>query len=318
MTEKELRQGLSACLSGAELSEERKRQVLAQMKGEEPVMKRKMSLAFVMIMALLVLTAATALAVGLTQGTVNWKGETVDDSDRVEALSTPEPGATMSPIPEDEAREARGLEILNTAQPGEFIVVEWPESGGRGYQGRSAHEKLDDPDTLADKYGLLPAPAWIPEGYVLATASVSYDAAQYELADSESDDYGLTVRRYRMVDPYVSGCWAIYQNAAGEQLSYRVELWENSDAMNFGLEGDDTVERLDVDGMDDALLFRKEALRLYMRRALDEAVPHQSVYDLFDTEGMTEEEKLPYSEIHVTIQASALSGEELAKVFTGE
>ena len=77
------------------------------------------------------------------------------------------------------------------------------------------------------------------------------------------------------------------------------------------------------DNMDDALLFVRsgandnlgwERTNLYMRSALDEPVPYRSSFSLF---GEDSEWDKPYAEVQVKIMATALSGDDLVKVQTG-
>jgi len=61
MKEHELRNALSNAVEGCQLSEYRKRQIVAQMKGEEPV-KKKLTVSVVLVMVIMLLTLSAAAA----------------------------------------------------------------------------------------------------------------------------------------------------------------------------------------------------------------------------------------------------------------
>ena len=327
MTEKQLRRGLDAGLSGAELSEQARLRVLAQVKGEEPIMKKKMSLAFVMTMALLILTATAALAVGITQGSVNWRGE--PKTDEIMARPTPEPEnpvTDMQLIDEDALDRLMG-DLAAELEPDEMLIGARRQNGEEQYAARQNGGLLASFDELDDRLGLLPRPKWIPEGYELKALSASYSAAEYELTDESGYPGGIVVSRYRGIEPFLSGFYALYENAAGERLTYSATLNENSDEMGFGVQDGDAVERLEIANMDDALLFVRsgandnlgwERTNLYMRRALDEPVPYRSSFSLFGEDYWQPEWDKPYAEVQVKIMATAMSGDDLVKVQTGK
>ena len=279
---------------------------------------------FDQVMKLLVLTAATALAVGLTQGTVNWKGENVEE-ERVMVASTLEPDEpeAMQAIDENALEQAM-IEQQSALKAGEMLIGIQIANGEAQYSGRQGAVVLTSFDELDDALGLLPQPAWIPDGYIIKSLSASYSAEEYQLADQTRYPAGISVYLYRGVQPFPSGYSATYENAAGDQLFYSARLDENSDAMDFGMYDGDTVERIEIDGMDDALLFNKEGSgagrewRLYARRELAEPVPYKSMSALFGEDYWLPEWDEPYTEPQVTITATALTDEELVKVFAGE
>ena len=61
MKEDELRNALSNAAEGCQLSEYRKRQIVAQMKGEKPV-KKKLTVSAVLVMIIMLLTLSVAAA----------------------------------------------------------------------------------------------------------------------------------------------------------------------------------------------------------------------------------------------------------------
>ena len=335
MTEEKLRQGLDACLSGAELTEKGRLRVLAQVKGEEPIMKKKMPLAFTMALTLLILTATAALAVSLTQDTVNWRGE--PNPDRIMAQPTPESGDENSPqstpapeqVPEENALEQAMIEeeMKTPLQPDEMLIGIWTVNGETEYAARQGTATLRSIDELDGAPGLLPQPAWIPEGYALVSLSASRSAAEYELIGEARCPGGVRVYRYRGVEPFLSGYCAVYENAAGERLTYSATLSENSDGMGFGVGDGDAVGRLEIAGMDDALLCRRGDVsiglgaarsELNMRRALAVPMPYRSVFSLFGEDCWLPGWDEPYTEVQVRVTATALSGDDLVKVHTGK
>lgn len=62
MKETELRQALSDAIGSCQLSEYRKRQVLAQMKGEQEPVKKKLSVSLAVVLAVMILTLGAAIA----------------------------------------------------------------------------------------------------------------------------------------------------------------------------------------------------------------------------------------------------------------
>ncbi len=334
MTEEKLRQGLDACLSRAVLNEKARLRVLAQVKGEEPIMKKKMSLAFAMVLTLLILTATAALAVSLTQYTVNWRGE--PKPDQIMAQPTPEsnedesaPQPTPGQAIEENALEQAMIEeeMKTPLQPDEMLIGTRIANSETEYAARQGTAKLGSFDDLDDALGLLPQPAWIPGGYVLVSLSASRSAAEYELVDQARYPGGVWVYRYRGVETFLSGYSAVYENAAGERLTYSATLSENSDEMGFDVEDSDAVERVEIDSMDDALLCRRgnESVslgaarsELIMRRALAVPVPYRSAFSLFGEDYWLPEWDKPYVEVQVRVVATVLSGDDLVKVHTGK
>ena len=62
MKEKELRQALDEAISTCQLSEYRKRQILAQMKGEDEPVKKKLSVSLAVVIAVMIMTLGAAVA----------------------------------------------------------------------------------------------------------------------------------------------------------------------------------------------------------------------------------------------------------------
>lgn len=107
MREDELRKALQGSLSGVRFDPARQRAVLADMKGEKPV-KKKMTLAIALVMAMLLL-GGTALAAGL--GLFGQFAEIADESDAAE-LNRLE--ALAQNIDESKTVQANGKDITLT------------------------------------------------------------------------------------------------------------------------------------------------------------------------------------------------------------
>ena len=317
MTERELKKALNASLSQPGLTEWDKMRVIAQMKGEEPIVKRKISLAFALAMALMVILAATALAAGvehLLKGEVNWRGEVLPGPQAVEC--TPRPSATVAPTDQKVTsvlNDPRALAAYETIEEGETMLMEARQGDSVERSGRSMHKTLASFDELADEGNLLPLPAAIPDGYVLTHLDATLAGRQYEMVSEETVFEGVTAQHWRPVDPFASAYNAEYENAAGETLTIRVALSEDSSRMSFGLWDDAQVRTVTVPGMDDALLFESEArVSLRMRRALAEPVDYQEPFALLSESDWPYK---PYSEVMVTAQADALDAETLMALF---
>ena len=74
---------------------------------------------------------------------------------------------------------------------------------------------------------------------------------------------------------FVSGYMLLFANAAGDELMFAGDLMEESAHMAFGYEETDTVTKVKVKNMDDALMItRASNTRLYMRRALAKPISY--------------------------------------------
>ena len=224
------------------------------------------------------LLTVTAFATGFMNRMVNWQGDQVD-------VAVPMP----TPIPTENAgafreRDAALDEAINEAldhEQGRDFVVARTEGHASAPQRIETLQSVDKlKDLLARDDSGLDLPFSVPEGYTFLTGYVSYDLAEgyaYELVSSETKDSGVVVERYTAPEEgdFVSGYMLLFANAAGDELMFAGDLMEESAHMAFGYEETDTVTKIKVKNMDDALMItRASNTRLYMRKALAKPISY--------------------------------------------
>lgn len=211
MTEQEFRRALGRSLSGADLPDCRKRQVLAQMKGETTMRKStKFRFAFVLLAILLLTTATVAVAASVFKGTVDWTGQPKGEEVISMPAVTPTPAAQESAaaVPDnavasvtnstslpDNHQTIQPVNTVERLQAVHTLLNEEVTKAGRDLVILS--EKSDNPaDTLTSRrYTVerkatigtweelqalvadtsLPLPAALPEGYGITELRVTYD-----------------------------------------------------------------------------------------------------------------------------------------------
>ncbi len=184
-----------------------------------------------------------------------------------------------------EAQDSLLEAIFDRVSSDEYVLVETGEGGAfeRGiYRSfdtaaalRNALEEDSSPLRLFDA----------PDGYELISAKVLYDCAagyDYEPVAGETDDSGLTVKRYTIPEEgrFIS-CYELeYAVPDGKCLLIDGNLTSYMDT--YAAENE-TVERVSVDGMDEVLLFRSvdgSAARLEMSQSLTEPIAYVSPLSL--------------------------------------
>lgn len=202
MTEQEFREALRRSLSGADLPDCRKRQVLAQMKGESAMKKStKFRFALIALAILLLTTATAAVAAGFFRGTVDWAGQPRGEEvismpavtpmpDAAEAASAPEQTTTAETRPSaqpvntvEHLLAVQTLLMEEAAKVGRDLVIltEKNDNSADTLTSRSfTVERTAAVGTWEELRSLvagapLPLPATLPEGYGITELRVTYD-----------------------------------------------------------------------------------------------------------------------------------------------
>lgn len=141
MNENDLRRALKACLSDSTFPAARQREVIRQVKGEKPIMKKKISAALVCAVMMIAALGGVALAAGLggfgqlslnpenpqTVNRLNRLEEAASDVDQTTKISAPE---TAQPAAED----ATDYEKLVLHQAGRSFTLTLDQSYCDGYK----------------------------------------------------------------------------------------------------------------------------------------------------------------------------------------
>lgn len=344
MTEQEFREALRRSLSGADLPDCRKCQILAQMKGET-TMKKSISFRFVFVLlSLLLLTTATAaVAAGVFQGTVGWSGQPKGEEVVIMPAVTAEPTdaaqeATQSPT--SAALPVNTLERMQAVQAilmeeaakaeGDLIIVS--EQNGNASDTlssrRSTTERTVPVASWEELQALvagtsLPLPAALPEGYDFTELRVSYDclsAGAYTSVSTEEhtlplDGSTIIVTRYHASQEHdiISGYFLQMANEAGDTMYIDADLTHATDNQGFGLWDDEAAQAVTVAGMDNALLVKGSArTQLFLRRTLPEAI---GVIDPLLLDSPANDSFDVYTDLFIRVHATALDGDALLALF---
>ncbi len=258
--------------------------------------------------AALLAISATAFAAGLMDRSVHWDG-------------TPEEEPAAVPVTEarpDASVEEAELRTMNEAlaqNRGRELII--ARIGGRaGCADRTeilaSAERLGE--LTEEKRSPLLVPLSVPEGYAFAGGSAAYELDadhSYALVSSETREGGLVIERYDAPEEgyFISGYTLVFVNEAGDELTVSGRLTEKSENAVFGYADGDRVDRVDREGMDDALVIEyPEYTALFMRKALETPIPY--VFPL----GMIREDEEPVREfdgIVYSVTSTALEEAEL-------
>lgn len=334
MTELEFREALRRSLSGADLPDCRRRQLLAQLKGEAP-MKTRSKLRMTLIAALLLaLTATVAMAAtGMFHGTVGWDGQPQEEEEVIQTnavLTTDHPVSLPSVTPTPDTHPvlspldmARILHEEAVRAEGDLIVVSeaYPDPAGTITGRRTTTQRsiaLPDASALRERLAgsPLPLPA-LPEGYSIAEARVIYDCGaqgEYTPVDAWVRE-GAIVTRYHASEAHdlVSGYVLILTDGSGAELTIQAGLQHNSSDMGFGLWDSDEARAVTIPGMNEALLLvRSHQRELFIRSALAEPIP---VIARLHPDADTDDRIEQLEELFIRVTATALEEEALLALF---
>ena len=293
--------------------------IASEMKGETKV-KRKLTTS-VIIALLMILTLGTA-AYGVTSlyRSVNWQGEEKDAGEST-YLSMPEENVPLydkmmdliDNMPED---ETVGAWFEDGRDPDPWNCILKPKT--------KSFRCIEDFVEYMSGVPTMTAPVWFPKGeyesFYATVKMICGEAGEYELLESGEKD-SIHYVRYRLDDEYeVPFEYTAYIDMVGGK-SYCIEssLWTEEKKEAGYLDEKETVEKITVKGMDEALLFhnrRSEECDMTMRRKLDEPVRWKQIPGIGQTEGKS---GYLYEEyISVWAWRNDNCKDELVKLFNGD
>lgn len=273
MTEKDLRESLKTYLAPADLPDGRKQALLAHIreeaapapeKGDTNMFRpHKLRTALVVALILTLLSATIAVATGFN-GHVNFKGEPVQS------------GTPIASNPKLTQRMYSYLNASINTQPTDLFTHVFPQDDANGlgiYGGASMPV-----DSLEEIAALLPAEVDfppIPEGYAFSHGNVLFCCAAdsaYELVHNETTKDGIVIRRYHIPEDKRVVSTANYTLKAEDKSAVTVSIvLESGNTPFFNVDNAESVQTLDIPGMDHAILIvRPASARLVMRRKLAE------------------------------------------------
>ena len=234
---------------------------------EEKIVKRKLSFSFVSAIAILLALVAVAYAATEVYHriSVNWKGETVEETELPigpEATVAPPPDA-LNLNDEDLSRMADELLQKSVAED-EYGVVSYETTAGTMNGASPIHKTFDSWDEFREfmtQSSELTLPTWIPDGYEFQEAKVMISCkadSEYKLIE-ERQEGAITLKRYKIDDSDSVVVWYVISfREPGENKHYlHVDsmLIDDLDANEriFNLTDGQSASVITVPGMDDAL-----------------------------------------------------------------
>ena len=302
---------------------------------EENIVKRKLSFSFVSVIAILLVLVAVAYAATEVYHriTVNWKGETVRETEvpaGPEATAVPLADAQIT-ILNDEDLDRMADELLRSAvAEDEYGVVSYETPGGtvgRISPVKKSFGSWDEFREYMNHSSELTLPAWIPDGYGFQEAQVMISCkadGEYKLIE-ERQEGAITLKRYRIDDSdSVVEWYVIVFRESGENNHYLIAGSSlndpDADGRTFDLTDGQSASVMTIPGMDNALAIVDSNdptyNRLAMIRRLDRPVEYRMgpVYD--DQHTPAESTVSTYESIDVS--SPWLDIETLQKIFTPE
>ena len=251
---------------------------MMKVRAEDNIPERKgmrRGTALVIIAAALLALSVTTFATGLFDRIVRWDGTQAE-----EPSATPIPSATSETSVFEEAEHQAISEALAQNQGCQLIIARYGDRAGSTERIEILASVDELKDLLGKKNSPLVIPFSMPDGYAFSGGSVSYELEagfSYELVSSETKDGGLVVERYDAPEEgdFISGYALVFANAAGDELVMSGRLSENSENAVFGYMDGDKVNKVDMKGMDDALVIEyPEYTAVFMRKALENPVSY--------------------------------------------
>ena len=302
---------------------------------EEKIVKKKLSFSFVTVIAILLILVAVAYAATEVYHriTVNWKGETVAETELPigpEPTIIPPLDAKVLMTDEDLVRMADEL-LHNAVAEDEYGLASY-ESNGATMSRLSPIQKSFDSWDKFREYMIhsseLTLPTWIPDGYEFREAKVMLFCkadGEYKMIE-ERQEGAVTLKRYKIDDPdSVVGWYIIDYREFGKDNHYLIvgsSLTDDldGDGRTFNLTDGQSASVMTIPGMDNALAIVDSNdptyNRLAMIRRLDRPVEYRMgpVYD--DQHTPAESTVSTYESIDVS--SPWVDVETLQKMFTPE
>ena len=161
-------------------------------------------------------------------------------------------------------------------------------------------------------------PAWIPDGYHLQYAEISFKSKNdYHLIE-EKQEGSVTLRRYSVDDEnkVIDECYLLLQDDEKHTISITSTLSGSTDSNNsaINIPADNSVTSVTVPGMENAIAINSTGnigSTLYLRRLLDSPIKWVDTPDMPAF-------VMAYNEEHIDIWATDLAIDELKKMFSLE
>lgn len=313
MTEQKFRDALKRQVGTTGLSSDRQYRVLAGMKGGESKVKvrGRMKFALVCVLMLLLVFGMSAAIAG-DRMFLKWDGE-------LENAGTPAYHPTTDAY--------RRMIALQAKVPCDIAYV-WNlnaaenETQGIGGGMSIAVESLEEMQALVCNDGTLPWVTWLPEGYVLQQGRIHYECdflGNHDVLGWETTEDGFVVARFNIPEEHrvVSSYTLWLENAAGEELRVNVRLQTATMGPLVEVSEDETVKKLEADGVREALLVKSaDEAKLLTRRILTNTVRITSLF-AFEREGSMQENLDFYNSLvtNVTYNGKTLTEAALLAIF---
>lgn len=300
---------------------------------EEEIVKKKLTFSFVSVIAILLALVAVAYAATEVYHriTVNWKGETVEETVLPvcpePTVVPPRDAQTLNLNDEDLSRMAD--ELLNTVAEDEYGLASYESNGATMSRLSPIQKSFDSWDKFREymiHLSELTLPTWIPDGYEFREAKVMLFCkadGEYKMIE-ERQEGAVTLKRYKIDDPdSVVGWYIIDYREFGKDNHYLIvgsSLTDDldGDGRTFNLTDGQSASVMTIPGMDNALAIVDSNdptyNRLAMIRRLDRPVEYRMgpVYD--DQHTPAESTVSTYESIDVS--SPWLDIESLKRMFT--
>ena len=295
-------------------------------------MKKKLSISFIGVIALLLVLAAVAYAATEVYHriSINWKGETIEET---EVPIGPE--ATVAPpldaqILSDEDLSRMADELLqNSVAEDEYGVVSYETAGGTMGGARSIQKTFNSWDEFREYMvhsSELTLPTWIPDGYEFQEAKVSISCkadGEYKLVE-ERQEGAITLKRYKIDNSDSVVVWYFISfKESGDNKHYVLVSSmliddPEADERTFDLIDGQSASVITVPGIDDALAIvdsNDPAInRLAMRRSLSH--PIECIMDPMYADLPVSIEPTVSTWENIDVSSPCLDIETLQKMFT--
>ena len=301
---------------------------------EEEIVKKKLSFSFVSVIAILLALVAVAYAATEVYHriSVNWKGETVAET---ELPIGPEPTADPpqdAQMLSDEDLNRIADELLQKAvAEDEYGIASYETAGGKMGGVSPIHKSFDSWDEFREymaQSSELTLPTWIPDGYEFQHASVMVSCkadGAYKLIE-ERQEGPITLKRYKIdASDSVVVWYVINFREPGENNHYlHVDsmLIDDLDANGriFNLTDGQSASVIIVPGMDDALAIVDSNDPAFTSLAMLRKLNHSIEYIIDPTYAEAPVPIEPTISTHENIDVSSpcLDVETLQKMFMPE
>lgn len=294
--------------------------IIHRAKGEQPYMKKRISVGLILTIVAVIAMATAAMATNVFGlfGYMDWNG--VFHADDIQPDMSVSGNTPAPDMVRNMAQEELIDKILEEREAGELVMI----YAGEGDEMRplASANRRADVSSAEELHELLQAAPWleapmvIPEGYEFVSGEVIYDryaSASYASPVREVAAEGLTVERYALDEKqdFISGYYMLFRCCEEDYhyISVNASLCGNDgDEYAAGINPDQTAESIDVKGMDQAVYVASDKVHsMVMRRGLEQDIVYATSPDVADTEWV-------YEYLEISITAPQLIAEEMAMI----